>query len=164
MQATWNPMRRGIQLTEIVCIALVAIEFSGTSAYASQRRATGTQSIAVKDTVTANLVSHAGATRLNERGRGAGTLPCPSLWIKITISYTTAHIAFTCSAHAGTIWGQGDTKFYASGKLAHFHGNLSITHGTGRYDHANASSLYIAGTLYRHNYAVSATITGLLRL
>lgn len=122
------------------------------------------RTLSVRDTVSTHLIGHKGATVLHESGRAAGTLSCSSLTIQINISYTHAYITFSCPTSAGTVSGQGETSFYASGSLAYFHGYLRITHGTGRYSHSAGSNLYITGKLYRGSYAIGGTVSGSLRL
>ncbi len=122
------------------------------------------RTLSVSDAITAHLVSHRGATVLNEDGQASGTLACSSLTIEITISYTTAAITFNCPTRYGDVSGHGETSFYASGSLAYFHGNVGVTHGTGQYARAGGSKLYLNGTMHRGSYSIKASVTGSLAL
>ncbi len=141
---------------------LVAGPQSALGSIRSPARSAGT--LSVNDSISAHLVSHRGATVLHETGRASGALSCSSLTIQINISYTHANITFNCPTSSGDVSGQGETSFYASGSLAYFHGYLKIGHCTGRYARSGGGSLYIKGTLHRSNYAISAAVTGSLRL
>lgn len=143
------------------CLSQGEASAAPTSRYTPSAIAASTMS--VRESVSARLINHKGATSLNERGQGSGSFACP-LAIQINISYTRATITFNCPASNGDLAGQGETAFYASGPMAHFNGILRVTHGSGRYAHATASDLHITGTLRRGSYALQASVTGSLKL
>lgn len=159
-----SAVRRNICLSllcVIPCSASVALQ-NASARDMHRGRAAG--SVSVNTAVSTHLVSHSGATVLHESGNARGTLSCPSLTIQIKVAYTDADINFTCTNSSGTLTGQGETSFYASGKLAHFNGYLRISHGTGGYARSVNSKLSIVGTLYRGSYAISAAVKGTLNL
>lgn len=153
-----------------LCLSLLCVIACSTSTGlqdASARdvaKARPARSLSVNDSISTHLVSHSGATVLHESGNARGTLSCPSLTIQIKVAYTEAYINFTCTSSVGTLIGQGETGFYASGKLAHFNGYLRVSHGTGRYARSVNSRLSITGTLYRGSYAISGAVKGPLSL
>jgi hypothetical protein len=119
--------------------------------------------VAVTETVRAHLLHHRGGTELYDAGTLTGTYSCP-LSIKITIAYTQATITFVCRASGGTFNGHGTTSYYASGRLAHFEGTLSVTSGNGKFAHVSSQGLRIRGTLVRGSYALTASVVGGLTL
>jgi len=102
---------------------------------------------------------------LIEEGNSSGT-PGGKLGIRVNVSYehtTRAAISFTAHPRGGTVTGQGEVPFYASGALAHFSGTIHSIRGSGRYAHATTRGISIQGTVQRtHNYAISVKITGTL--
>jgi hypothetical protein len=162
---------RATFVNERSCSALLfaaTVAFSFASLLAFPRlgatldaRAAGTTQ-AVRESLQARLVSHRGTTVLNEQGRGSGTFNCPVV-IDLKITYTQATVTFTCSASKGAISGRGVTEYYAGGHFAHFTGQVSVTSGTGSYSRASGS-VHINGTLTRGSYALSATISGNIRV
>jgi hypothetical protein len=132
---------------------------------ASRPTAFPSRTQSVKETVHAGLVSHHGNSSINERGSGSGTYRCAPLTVQISVyGDTEAVIAFTCSTHSGSLSGRGTVAYAASGKVAIFKGTLRLTHGTGAFSHASSAGLRIQGTLARHSYALSASVTGAIRL
>lgn len=109
----------------------------------------------VRESVSAQLTGHKGATELTERGSASGTFKC-ALTIAIKLTSTRAGIAFYC----GSLAGSGNTAFYVSGRTAYFHGTLVITHGSGKYRHSAGSRLSIVGVLHRGTYALSGRVEG----
>jgi hypothetical protein len=109
----------------------------------------------VRESVSAQLTGHKGATELIERGSASGTFKC-TLTITIKLAYTRARITFYC----GNLAGSGNTAFYVSGRTSYFHGALVITHGSGPYRHSAGSRLNITGTLHRGTYSLSGRVEG----
>lgn len=134
-------------------------------AYASVRPrvATASSSLSLHESIQASLVSHRGATSLNERGHGSGTFNC-SLAIHINISYTQARIEYTCNTNSGMMSGAGTVSYYVNGPSANFNGSLYFTHGSRRYAHVSGSAGNIRGTLARGSYALSAVVTGRIKI
>lgn len=151
-------------LIALLCSVALPVAISPDASGQKLPSARATRATSVSDSISAHLVSHKGATILHESGRASGTLSCSSLTIQINISYTHAYVIFNCPTSSGDVSGQGETSFYASGGLAYFHGYLGVGRGTGRYARSGGSRLYIKGTLRRGNYAISASVTGSLRL
>lgn len=120
--------------------------------------------VAVAETAHMHLVSHHGTQLLNETSTGSGTFHCP-IAVRLSIASAHANISFSiaCSSR-DTITGGGGTSYYASGSTAHFSGNVSVTHGTGRYAHVSASGLLVKGILQRGSYALSLSVSGQMRL
>jgi hypothetical protein len=148
----------------LILVLACAIWLPSQSAASNQSDIASTaKTLSITESISAHLVSHLGANKLTERGRGSGSLSCP-VTIAINISYTHANVTFECNANSGLISGKGETTFYASGGHAYFHGYLTVIHGTGRYAHSVGSRLYITGTARRNDYEVSATVTGSLSL
>jgi hypothetical protein len=160
MRPAWRLLLSGLTCCVFFAGATGA---SSLGAVTTPDTARAASTLTVHESVAASLVSHRGATALNERGHGSGTFNCP-LTIAINITYTRASIAFNCPTSRGTISGHGETGFYASGPIAHFTGTLQITSGTGAYAHPRSSSLHIVGTLRRGSYSLQASVTGSLTL
>ncbi len=125
--------------------------------------ATTARVLALHETGYLQLASHQGAQTLNERGRVSGTLT-GLLAIQITLSYTQAAVSFTAYPKDGTLSGRGLESYYVSGNTGHFNGTMAVTGGSGRYRHASAASLRIAGTLRRKHYELSVIVTGNMKL
>jgi hypothetical protein len=134
-----------------------------TPAFARSPGVSASRNAVLQETIQARLVSHRGATYLNEQGHGSGTFAC-SLSVQITLSYAQAAIAYSCRTAKGTIDGAGKVAFYLSGPTTHFSGPLDFTHGTGAFAHATGSKWHIEGTLARGTYALSAVVTGKIGL
>lgn len=162
MSRYWSIGRLVALVGPLACAALITAGTASNTIASPRMVAAVSRALSVKESVTAALVNHKGATNLNERGHGSGTFRCP-LTIQIAISYTRATITFTCATDQGVLSGRGTTAFYASGHQAHFNGDLVVTKGTGRYAHAKASKLHIVGTLVRGSYALRASVTGTLK-
>lgn len=148
----------------LLCAAALTC-LSGTRAAASptshsNRHAFAARTLYVNETSHLSLVSHHGTQVLNEHGSSSGA-PGGALTIHVDIAYTQATITFTAYPSGGTLSGQGEATYYAEGPLAHFTGNVKVTHGSGRYAHASASNLKIEGKLERNrNYALYVRVTG----
>lgn len=150
--------------------AVVALAATVLTASASPRMAnggsvaTGASQLSVNETANLRLISHHRGL-LVEEGNSSGT-PGGRLTIRVNVSYehtTRAALSFTAYPRGGTVSGQGEVPFYASGPLAHFSGTLHSVHGSGRYAHASTRGISIKGTVQRtHNYAISVRITGTL--
>lgn len=154
-------------LVPVAVLSVLAMSAAGVFGVASasvpRRGTTASSSLSLHESIHASLVSHRGATVLNERGHGSGTFNC-SLAIQINISYTQARIAYTCSTRNGTMSGAGTVSYYVAGPSANFSGSLFFTHGTGRYAHVSGPAGNIRGTLARGNYAMSAVVTGRIKI
>ena len=124
--------------------------------------ATIARQLSVNETAHLTLISHHTGL-LIEEGNSSGT-PGGRLGIRVNVSYehtTRAAISFTAHPSGGTVTGQGEVPFSASGALAHFSGTLHSIRGSGRYAHASTRGISIRGTVQRtHNYAISVKITG----
>lgn len=159
-----NRILRALVLVALLCAIAVLVDAPLSALGQAPSVATSARTLTVTDSINTHLVTHRGANVLHESGRASGTLSCSSLTIQINISYTHAYVNFNCPTSSGTVSGQGETSFYASGNLAYFHGSLNVGHSTGRYARSGGSSLYIKGTLHRGNYAIGASVTGSLKL
>ncbi len=142
----------------------VLIVFVGISQSRTNTMAITARQLSVNETAHLALISHHKGL-LIEEGNSSGT-PGGRLAIRVNVSYehtTRAALSFTAYPSGGTVTGQGEVPFYASGALAHFSGTLHSIRGSGRYTHASTRGISIQGTVQRtHNYAISVKITGTL--
>jgi hypothetical protein len=153
-------------LCALVALAAIVLTASASPRMANGHSviATGASQLSVNEAANLRLISHHRGL-LVEEGNSSGT-PGGRLAIRVNVSYehtTRAAISFTAYPKGGTVSGQGEVPFYASGPLAYFSGTLHSVHGTGRYAHASTRGISIKGTVQRtHNYAISVRIAGTL--
>jgi hypothetical protein len=166
----WAPSAIGAALPGAL-IALVALVMPGAVTAHAERAghdaiAIEAGQLSVNETANLKLIRHHTGL-LIEEGSSSGT-PGGRLEIRVSVSYehtTHAAISFTAHPSGGTVTGQGEVPFYASGALAHFSGTLHSLRGSGRYTHAATHGIAIQGTVQRtHNYAISVKITGTVTL
>lgn len=119
--------------------------------------------VTVAESAHMRPTSHRGTQVLNETGTGTGTFHCP-IDVQLDVGSSGASISFSivCSSR-DSISGSGHASYYVSGTNAHFTGNISASHGTGRYAHVSAAGLRVTGSLARSSYAMSFSVTGRMR-
>lgn len=137
--------------------------------YQRDLAASVSDAVAVRETARLHLVSHRGSTLLNETGKGSGSFRCPIMAslntaADMSTAYTKATLIFTIACGSNnTISGRGTTSYYASGSVAHFSGDLSVTGGTGRYTHVSGSDFKVSGVIQRSSYALTFSVNGTMR-
>ena len=97
---------------------------------------------------------------LNEAGSASGTLAGP-IYIHLNVASTnrvTAEVSLY--PRGGSVTGYATASYRPSGGVATFSGTMSVTRGTGRYDHARGSGLAFTGTIERANDAVTVYVNG----
>jgi hypothetical protein len=163
-----QPNRARGALIAIVVLAGIALMVSPASASPPNpvgsrgARAVAARTLSLHEIAHLRLVSHQGTQILNEQGEASGTLR-GKLTIQIHIAYTEAGVTFTANPNGGTLSGHGVESYYVGGNIGHFSGAIAITHGTGRYAHASASTLHISGEIERKHYTVFVTVTGQMK-
>ena len=142
------------------CCALAAtapITADGTTSPAARSART----ITVSELGQLHLVSKHGFT-LNEQGTASGTIKGTiKVQLKIVSStHVTAEV--TISPSGGSISGNATASYHKGVTTASFSGSLSVSHGSGGYDHAQGSGLSFSGTIAQSNEAVTVHVSGRL--
>ena len=149
---------RAVVAAALLFAALVAVALAGpVISWASTARAAG--ALSLKDTGHLRLTSHHSFT-LNEAGSASGTLAGP-IYIHLNVASTnrvTAEVSLY--PRGGSVTGYATASYRPSGGVATFSGTMSVTRGTGRYDHARGSGLAFTGTIERANDAVTVYVNG----
>jgi hypothetical protein len=146
-------------LSAVVALAaFVAVALAGpTSSRAATGRAAG--DLSLSDTGHLHLTSHHSFT-LNEVGSASGTIS-GTIYIHLSVVSTnrvTAEVSLYPSG--GSLTGYASASYRSSGGVASFSGTMSVTRGTGRYDHAHGSGLSFTGTIQRVNDAITVRVSG----
>ena len=97
---------------------------------------------------------------LNEQGSASGTIT-GTIYVHLTVVSTnrvTAEVSIYPSG--GSISGDGTANYLRGSTTADFSGSMSISRGTGSYDHAHGSGLSFSGTIQRSNDAVTVHVSG----
>jgi hypothetical protein len=117
------------------------------------------RTMSLHETAKLDLVHHSNG-ELVESGNSSGTFDCP-VQITVKLGNNTASLGYRMSCSGkGTFYGNGTASYYVAGSIARINGRLTLAHGTGQYSHAVARNLAFAGTMERHDYQLSATVTG----
>jgi hypothetical protein len=101
-------------------------------------------------------------TKLNEQGSTSGTI-AGTIYIHLNLASTsrvTAEVNIYPSN--GSLSGYASASYHVLGAYASFSGTMSITRGTGHYDHAHATGLHFAGSIKRVNDATTVEVSGKL--
>lgn len=142
----------------MAALAFVAAALTGpVSSSASTGRAAA--ALTLRDTGHLHLTSHHSFT-LNETGSASGTLS-GTIYIHLNVVSTnrvTAEVNLYPSG--GSVTGYASANYRPSGGVATFSGTMSVTRGSGRYDHAHGSGLSFTGTIERENDAVTVHVNG----
>ncbi len=115
----------------------------------------------MNETGRLHLTSHHSFT-LNEQGSASGTIS-GTIYIHLTVVSTnrvTAEVSIY--PHGGSLTGYASASYRPSGAVATFTGTMSVTRGSGSYDHARGTALIFSGSIQRTNDAVTVHVTGRL--
>lgn len=163
------PAHRLLRAPALITITLIATLVPGlagtvspaTASYNTKhpRPAHTARTLNVTDTAHLHLVSSPGSL-LIEEGPASGDLP-GTIKTRLNIGPTVS-ASFTIYTKTGTLSGNGTGKLHTPGGLYDsFGGTMTVSHGTGRYAHANGhGGLY--GTLDRKTDALTVQTTGTL--
>jgi hypothetical protein len=160
-------IRRTSRTAWLLAIALGCGGLLGTNAWSNSvghiPAAEAAGSLSVNDSAHLHLV-HASGPTLFEEGRGAGTLP-GTVKATLTLKGATATSACTIEVRGGgSITGGGaGTLHEGHGGYESFAGELTVTHGSGRYAHASGTGK-IYGTIDRVNDDAVVQVIGVLHL
>jgi hypothetical protein len=106
-----------------------------------------------------HLTSKRGFT-LNEQGPASGTVR-GTIYVHMRIASTTRVTAeVSIYPRGGSISGYATAGYHRERASAHFSGSLSVTRGTGTYNHAHGSGLSFSGTIQRSNDAITVRVVG----
>jgi hypothetical protein len=140
-----------------VLAALLSAVYGSAPSRAATARVAGTLSL--NDTAHLHLTSHHSFT-LNEQGSASGTI-AGTIYIHLNVVSTNRVTAEVNLYPSGSsITGYATASYRPSGGVASFNGTMSVTRGTGRYDHAHGSGLSFSGTIQRTNDAVTVHVSG----
>jgi hypothetical protein len=117
------------------------------------------RTISLSESGQLHLTSKHGFT-LNEQGPASGTVTGTiDVHLRIiSTSRVTAEVSI--SPHGGSISGTATASYHRGNATANFSGTLSISRGTGSYDHAHGSGLSFSGTIERSNDAIDVHVSG----
>jgi hypothetical protein len=151
-------------LTIVACF--LCLWFVASPAVGAAVRGREAQVVSVNDTGHMHLIRKTGTNEstLIEEGKAAGTLP-GAVRATFMIGGNTVPSGLTIYLHGGSISAQGiETLGTVRGQYVSFSGQITVSHGSGRYAHASGSGkLY--GTVNRYNNdAVVAQVVGRLNL
>ncbi|HYM55499.1 MAG TPA: hypothetical protein VES97_09065 [Solirubrobacteraceae bacterium] len=97
---------------------------------------------------------------LNEKGSASGTIR-GTIYVHLTVvstSQVTAEVSIYPSG--GSITGYATAGYRRGITTASFSGSMSISRGTGSYEHAHGPGLSFSGTIQRSNDAVTVHLSG----
>ena len=141
-----------------VCL-LAALLVWASSAHAARSHATASRTLLLSDTGHLRLTSHHGFT-LNEQGSATGTIS-GAIYIHLNVVSTNRVTAEVNLYPSGaSITGYATASYRPSGRVATFSGTMTVTRGTGRFEHAHGSGLTFTGTVQRTNDAVLVHVSG----
>ncbi len=151
---------RGHQATALLValtLASSAIVLAGaTSPAEGSARAHAAHTLNGTDTAHLRL-THQYEALLYEEGPATGALP-GKVRAELNVGQTFAG-SVTIYTRGGSITGQGNAKPHGAGRYQSFAGSLTLTGGSGRYQHIHGrAKLY--GTFDRRTYAVVIQTTG----
>ena len=152
-----------MRMIGLLTAALTTATLATCSSAAAVRPARAAGTILVDDTGHLHKTSGRGITInqvLNEAGSASGSIP-GSIYIHlrvVSVNRVTAEV--NIYPHGGFLSGQATASFRSSGATASFSGTLKVTRGSGRYNHAYASSLSFTGTIERVNDAITVHVNG----
>jgi hypothetical protein len=133
-----------------------------TSARADKiRQATAAASVAVKDEGRLQLLKSSGS-RLIDEGPTTGTIPGKARIVFIYDGNPSVSAQITIYGHHGSLTAHGTGRLSSpTNPKPSFVGSLTITGGSGLYDHAHGQGrLY--GVFYRRSYAITVQTEGTL--
>lgn len=144
----------------LCCAILTAAGVLGPdSSRAADPPALAARTFSLNESGHLHMTSKHGFT-LNEQGSAAGTIK-GTIYVHLTVVSTnrvTAEVSIYPSG--GSISGNGTAGYLRGSTTADFSGSMSISRGTGSYDHAHGSGLSFSGTIQRSNDAVTVHVRG----
>jgi hypothetical protein len=151
-----------VGLRRVVGLALGCLAIGGASLSIAPE-ALAQKTLKVSDSAHLHLTAGGGGNALNEVGKATGTLG-GTVKVSLTIHQYTATSRFTIQTSRGSISGTGTgTLKTGKGGYASFGGAITVTGGTGAYEHASGKGgLY--GTINRRDDAMTVSVSGNLRL
>ena len=114
----------------------------------------------VTDTAKLKLLKVTGKGALIETGTAHGGLP-GTVRVEFDVEPTVS-ASFSIAAQAGTIMGHGTGKLHGTGRWASFGGQMTVTHGTGRYVHASGHGGFYGIIERKYPYEATVQTTGSL--
>ncbi|HXN37953.1 MAG TPA: hypothetical protein VN892_07935 [Solirubrobacteraceae bacterium] len=148
--------RRVCVLSAVSALVAVALACPASSPAATGRASGG---LSLSDTGRLHLTSHHSFT-LNEAGSASGTLS-GTIYIHLNVVSTNRVTAeVNLYPRGGSVTGYASASYRSSGGVATFTGTMSVTRGTGRYEHAHGSGLSFTGTIERVNDAITVHVSG----
>jgi hypothetical protein len=142
----------------VATLALVAAALpSPTNSPAATGRAA--RVLTLRDIGRLHLTSHHSFT-LNEAGSASGTLSGTIYFHLNVVSTNRVTAEVNLYPSGGSVTGYASASYRSSGGVATFSGTMSVTRGSGRYDHAHGSGLSFTGTIERDNDAVTVHVSG----
>jgi len=141
--------------------ALLGASLDATTAgpaIARELTAHAARTLNVTDEAHLRYVRESGAALLEE-GQATGGLP-GRVQVRFNVG-ATVYASFSITTRYGSISGSGSGKLKGTGVWASFGGTMTVTHGTGRYEHARGHGGFY-GVINRHSYASTVQTTGTL--
>lgn len=143
----------------IGALAALAPHGASASGAAGAPEALASRTFSLNETGNLHLTSRRGFT-LNEQGPASGTVR-GTIYVHMRIVSTTRVTAeVSIYPRGGSISGYATASYRREGAIAHFTGSLSVTRGTGTYNHAHGSGLSFSGTIQRSNNAIAVRVGG----
>jgi hypothetical protein len=116
--------------------------------------------LSVNDEGRLHQVGESGAD-LIEEGPVTGTLP-GSARVRFNIDAVITASFTLYPRGGGSISGHGSGELHSSGRYSSFGGTMSVSHGSGRYQHAHGTGGFY-GTVNRKTFALVVQTRGTLR-
>jgi hypothetical protein len=140
-------------------VAPLAVEATRASSLAAGDAAHQARGVSLNESGDLHLTSRYGFT-LNEQGAATGTVP-GTIYVHLKIVSTSRVTAeVNIYPKGGSISGYGSAAYRRKGAKGNFSGSLSISRGSGSFNHARGSGLSFSGTIQRSNYAVTVHVSG----
>jgi hypothetical protein len=146
-----------LRATATLTLGMVALGCP-TSAVAAGAASTA-RTLNVTDEAHLRLAGTSGSILLEE-GPASGALP-GTVRVRFTVSSTISGSFTIYPRGGGSISGHGSARLHSTGTYASFGGTMSVSHGTGRYEHAHGNGGFY-GTVNRNTDALVIQTTGRL--
>jgi hypothetical protein len=119
------------------------------------------RAFSISDRGQLRLIRKHGFT-LYEQGTASGTIKgAITVTLKI-VSSSSVTVEVAISPNGGSISGYGTGSYHKGETAASFSGSLSVSRGSGSYEHAQGSGLRFSGTIARSNDAITVSVSGRL--
>ncbi len=152
-----NRLASALTITTASFVALLAGPIGADGARGPA--ASSARTITVNERGQLHVLSKHGFT-FNEQGAASGTIG-GTIHVQLKIvSSSRVSASVTISPKGGSISGYGTASYHKGETAASFSGSLSITSGSGSYDHARGSGLSFNGTIARSNDAIAVHVSG----